>query len=118
MKIIEKIKTMNDIVAIKTTNIVNTMWCTYAFVLLCFLPVIFTAWQNNILYLSNCLQLVFLPLILVAGNLLGKNAEDRAISDHKKLIKEFHLLKEENAKLQLILTKLEGIEAKISQNNG
>lgn len=114
MNLREKIKSMNDRLAVLVTISVSTMACVYAFIFISALPLFFPAWQPQILYFSNCLQLVFLPIILVGQALLGKSSEDRAISDHKKLIKEFHLVKNDDSKLDAILKKLEELEGKVA----
>ena len=81
------VESFNDTLAVGTTNVISTMWCAYAFVLLSALPLIWSAQKDNILYLSNCFQLIFLPLIMVGQNLLGKTAEDRAKQDHESIMR-------------------------------
>ena len=97
------ISAINDWIAIKSTIILGTMWCAYAFVLLCIAPALFPAQQNNILYLSNCFQLIFLPLLMVGQNLMGRAAELRAQEDHDAIMAEFVIVKDLHAELRAIL---------------
>jgi hypothetical protein len=110
----EKIKNINNYIAIKSTKLLGTIWCVYAFIIFCILPLVAPQWQNNLLYLSNCAQLIFLPLLMCGQSLLGKTSEDRAISDHKKIIKEFNIVKEDDAKLDVILSELKDLKAKLA----
>ena len=88
------ISKFNEIIAAKSTTLIGTMWSVYIFVLFCSIPTLFPSIQGQILYLSNCIQLVFLPLIMVGSSVLNKVSETRAIHDHKKLMQEFKILKE------------------------
>ena len=64
----------------------------------------FPQWQNQILYISNCLQLTFLPLILVGQSLLGKNAETRAAQDHDTIMTEMSEIKAMHQDLHSMMT--------------
>lgn len=85
---------INEMIAVKATTIIGTMWCVYVFIVFCLLPTLFPSLQNQLLYISNCMQLIFLPLIMVGSAVMNKASETRAIHDHKKLMQEFKLLKE------------------------
>ena len=97
------ISLINDWIAIKSTIVLGTMWCAYAFVLLCVAPALFPTQQTNILYLSNCFQLIFLPLLMVGQNLMGRAAEQRAQEDHEAIMSEFVIVKDLHAELRVIL---------------
>jgi hypothetical protein len=84
---------LNDWLALKSTLALGTMWCAYAFIVMCLLPALFPAWQNAILYWSNCFQLVFLPMLLVGQNIQGRKAEERAQQDHDAIMAELDLMK-------------------------
>lgn len=92
----------NEAIAVTTTNKVSTMWCAYAFVMLSAMPLWWSTQKDNILYLSNCFQLVFLPLIMVGSNVLNKKAEQRAEHDHKILMQELSILRDIVARLEFI----------------
>lgn len=88
-----KITAINDWIALRSTLVLGTMWCAYAFVALCIAPAVWPAQQNNILYLSNCFQLIFLPLLMVGQNLMGRAAEIRAQQDHEAIMAELDIVK-------------------------
>lgn len=81
------IRRFNDSLAVSTTEVIGTMWCAYAFVALSAAPLWWAAQKDNILYLSNCFQLIFLPLIMVGQMVLGKSSERRAKQDHEALMR-------------------------------
>ena len=93
MFIKEKIDKFNTFLALNMTLAAGTVWCFYTFLVLCFLPTIFPAWQDKILYVSNCFQLILLPIILVGQSLLGKSAETRAEQDHEAIMTELSEIK-------------------------
>lgn len=98
-----KITAINDWIALKSTIVLGTMWCAYAFVLLCIAPVVWPSQQNNILYLSNCFQLIFLPLLMVGQNLMGRAAEVRAQQDHEAIMAELQIVKDLHAEVHIAL---------------
>ena len=87
-----KIEKLNSVIAVRLTNSFGNMWSCYLFMILGLLPLlaIFTPYQDKFLYWFNWIQMWSLPLILVGTNILGKNAEDRAQADHKKLEQSYH----------------------------
>jgi hypothetical protein len=85
---------INDILAMRITMLVGTIWAFYAFVIFGLTPLLWPAYEQQILYWSNFLQLVFLPVITVGTAMLSKGAEARAIEDHKTIRKEFAMLRE------------------------
>jgi hypothetical protein len=95
----------NAKLAINSTKIISTMWCVYAFSILVALPVILPEWQPQLLYLSNCVQLVFLPLILVSGKLLNVSSENRASQDHETLMIELQEIKEIHSDIKQLISK-------------
>ena len=87
------IQKFNDWLAIRSTLILGTMWCTYSFVVLCLAPLLLPSQQNNLLYISNCFQLIFLPILLTGQNLLGRNGEQRAATDHAAIMEELSAIR-------------------------
>jgi hypothetical protein len=55
--------------------------------------------RDQILYCSNFLQLVFLPVITVGTAIMSRRSENRAASDHKTIRAEFAILKSTHAEL-------------------
>ena len=104
---------INDFLAVRATVILGTMWCAYAFVVMCVLPAAFPAQRDSILYVSNCFQLVFLPLLMVGQRLMGASAETRAQDDHEAIMAEFELVKSMHLELHSVLL-LEQSEAAAS----
>lgn len=83
----------NDRIAIYITIIVSSMWAFYFFVIFGLLPVIWPQYEETILYWSNFLQLIFLPVITVGAAIMGRSTEKRAQEDHAALMTEFKLIK-------------------------
>lgn len=84
---------INDKIAVGLTLACGTMWMFYSFVLLSFVPFLAPSSQNIILFISNAIQLAFLPLLLVGQNILGRNAETRAEADHEAIMSELEEIK-------------------------
>jgi hypothetical protein len=108
---------VNDALAIRVTVAISTVWCVYAFTVLSLLPLWAPALQAQILYVSNCFQLVFLPLIMVGQKLmedrskghaeeLAASREARAAEDHQTILSEFAEIKAMHAEIAELL-KLE-----------
>ena len=94
---------INEWLALRTTLVLGTMWATYAFIVLSVLPTLYPAQQNNILYVSNAIQLTFLPLLLVGQNIQGRKAEARAEADHAAIMEELELVKALHAEIHIAL---------------
>ena len=89
-KIAALINKWNDAIALTITKMVSTMWCVYLFAGMVMIPFALPATLATVQFISSALlQLLFLPLILVGQNLMGKNSERRAEQDHKMIRKEF-----------------------------
>jgi hypothetical protein len=58
-------------------------------------------WQNTLLYISNCIQLVALPALMVGSALLNKAQDDRALEDHRALVEILSDVREELADIKL-----------------
>ena len=81
----------NNMVAVKITAIVGSMWCAYIFALLTLIslpaainthdPIIIVAWIAQ-----TFLQLVLLPIIIVGQNVQAAASDERAQNDHDTLI--------------------------------
>jgi hypothetical protein len=78
MKIQTHITHFNNWVAEQGTKIFGTMIMTYAFIIYGLLPLFFPEQQDNLLYVSNVIQLFSLPLLAVGQNLSSKASERRA----------------------------------------
>jgi hypothetical protein len=89
----------NDLLATKITLMVGTMWAFYAFVIFGLTPLIWPQHETQILYWSNFLQLIFLPVITVGTALMSRSSERRAAKDHVRIQKEFALLKKTHREL-------------------
>src|SRR5271170_5809000 len=87
------IKFLNNKIAVISTISMSTMWCVYLSILLSCIPLMFHQSQDTVLYISNCIQLVALPLIMVGQAIIGKTAENRAKQDHEILLEQFEELK-------------------------
>lgn len=90
----------NDWVAIKITMMVSSIWAFYVFVIYGFAPLIWPQSEVTILYWSNFLQLIFLPVITVGATILGRDAEKRATQDHKHITKNFIMIQKMLTQMQ------------------
>jgi hypothetical protein len=77
MKFKTHITRFNDYLAVQGTKMFGTMWTTYLFFGFGFLPLIFPAYMDKLLYCSNTVQLWSLPLILVGQNIMNRMSERR-----------------------------------------
>ncbi|MFT9015789.1 MAG: hypothetical protein ABF990_08640 [Acetobacter sp.] len=91
----------NDSVAVKMTVIFGSIWCVYAFLLFSLTPLVVPKWQDTLLYISNCIQLVALPALMVGSAVLNRGANERAEQDHQALLEILADVKEELADLKL-----------------
>ncbi|MFB7905240.1 hypothetical protein ACFC1T_02260 [Kitasatospora sp. NPDC056076] len=101
----------NERLAVVATRGFGTMWACYALVAFSLLPLVFPDQQAQLLYWSNCVQLVALPLLMVGQQVLGRAAERRATETHDAVLEELALLREERdqiAQLTNTTTKMEG----------
>jgi len=99
------ISRLNDILATRITMLVGTIWAFYAFVIFGLTPIMWPGYEEQILYWSNFLQLVFLPIITV-GTIISRGSEARAIDDHKKICKEFEMLHDHDARVAHLLQEM------------
>ncbi|MBS0966311.1 hypothetical protein JK165_09455 [Acetobacter okinawensis] len=90
----------NMTVAVKMTMLFGSIWCVYAFFIFSLVPVIVPQWQNTLLYISNCIQLVALPALMVGSAVLSQGADQRASEDHAALLEILSDVREELADLK------------------
>ena len=88
------ISRINDVLAMRVTLLVGSIWAFYAFVIFGLTPLIWPQYEEQILYWSNFLQLVFLPVITVGTAIMSRGTEARAAQDHTAIQKEFAMLKD------------------------
>lgn len=93
-KIMDKLREINNKVALKVTLVMGSMWCAYTFFMMSMIPLINPGLQTIVFYVSGAvIQLVALPLIMVGQRLLNEGSEKRAEDDHTIILKEFEILK-------------------------
>jgi hypothetical protein len=119
-KELKGITKFNYLIAVKITNGVGTMWCAYAFLIvdLFMLPPVIQAksvmvWVTYIA--QTVLQLVLLPIIMVGQNVIQKQNEAKADTDHKTLTYLATLQDEQMQELKnqtAILLKIEELSTK------
>lgn len=91
---------VNESVAVKMTMLFSSIWCVYAFFVFSLVPVLMPAWQNTLLYVSNCIQLVALPALMVGNAVLSRGSDRRAAEDHQALLEILSDVREELADLK------------------
>jgi hypothetical protein len=97
---------INEILATRITILVGTMWAFYAFVIFGLTPLVWPAYETQILYWSNFLQLIFLPVITVGTAIMSRRSEARAASDHETIREGFTILQDTHAELGKSLTEI------------
>ena len=98
----------NDIIAITVTKLISNMICVYLFALMVMIPLFVPSTTTLIQFISSAfLQLVLLPIILVGQDLIGRNAELRAESDHLMIIEELDHIKAIHKDMHDILISLQ-----------
>lgn len=93
-------KRFNEWLAVRGTSTFGTMWAFYAFAAFGLLPLLFPDARDQLLYWSNVLQLVALPLLMVGQMVQGRTADQRAIETHDAVMAELAELKEMHAELR------------------
>ncbi|GAA4480504.1 hypothetical protein GCM10023157_18300 [Gluconacetobacter asukensis] len=94
------IDTFNDRLAVKMTVMFGSIWCVYMFTVFSLLPVLHASWQGPLLYISNCIQLVALPALMVGNAVIARGTDQRAIEDHTALVEILNDVREELAQLR------------------
>jgi hypothetical protein len=93
----------NNWLAVNSTLAFGTMWMFYVLIVYSFAAIVFPAYQDKILYWSNAIQLVALPLIMVGTNLLGKTTEQRNLEMYNMITSEIAALKDLHADTHALL---------------
>ena len=97
---------INDVLAMRITMLVGSIWAFYAFVIFGLTPILWPEYETQILYWSNFLQLIFLPIITVGTAIMNRDSERRAIEDHQTIHREFDLLQEAHDMLNKSLKEI------------
>lgn len=71
-----KITAFNDLFASKSTLAFSSMWAFYVFLVYGITPIFFPKYQNDLLYWSNVVQLIALPLLAVGQRVLSQKHDD------------------------------------------
>jgi hypothetical protein len=111
------ISQINELLAKRITVLVGTMWAFYAFLLFGLTPLVWPAYEEQVLYWSNFLQLMFLPIITVGTAILSQGTNERAEADHEIVAKEFALLQDTHTELGESLNRIESrLEALLARS--
>ena len=102
------VRKVNDLLATRITLLVGSIWAFYAFVIFGLTPLLWPQYETQILYWSNFLQLIFLPVITVGTSIMSRGTEARAAQDHETIQKEFALLQEAHHMLHRSLQDIGG----------
>ncbi len=101
-------KRFNNSLALRVMLLVGSVECVYLFAIFALLPIFFPQTTNLVQFVSSAfLQLILLPLIMVGQDLIGRNAELRAESDHLMLIEELEHIKAIHKDMHEILISLQ-----------
>lgn len=94
----------NEGIALRMTVAFGSIWCVYAFTIFSLVPLLLPQAQNTLLYVSNCIQLVALPALMVGSALLARSGEQRAAQDHEALVEILAAVREELTTLKALTT--------------
>lgn len=67
-----KVTAFNDLFASKSTIAFSSIWAFYVFLIYGLMPIFFPQYQNDLLYWSNVMQLIALPLLAVGQRVLSQ----------------------------------------------
>ncbi|MCL6454380.1 MAG: hypothetical protein K6T78_12280 [Alicyclobacillus sp.] len=95
---------INELIAVKITLAVSTMWAFYALVLYGLTPLVWPQYMSKILYWSNFIQLVFLPLLAVGTAVMSRATKQRDQETHDAVMSELAELKALHAELHREVT--------------
>lgn len=100
MKIPSTLEKSNDAIATRMTIAFGSIWCVYAFTVFSLVPLLAPNVENTLLYVSNCIQLIALPALMVGSAILARGAEERARNDHDALTEILNEVRQELAILK------------------
>lgn len=106
MKFRSALTKSNDTIALKMTIAFGSIWCVYAFTVFSLVPLLAPAAQDTLLYVSNCIQLVALPALMVGSAILARSSDQRARSDHDALVE---ILKDVHEELAILKQMMPGV---------
>ena len=89
------------------TIVFGSIWCVYGFTIFSLIPLMLPTTQETLLYISNCIQLVALPALMVGSALLAQSSEKRAVEDHAALVEILADVREELVALKAIKSAIE-----------
>lgn len=92
------VRRFNEWFAVHATRTFGTMWAFYLLLVYGMLPLLFPSALTTLLYWSNCVQLVALPLLAVGQGVLGRAAERQARETHDAVLEELQLLRAERVR--------------------
>jgi hypothetical protein len=113
------VRKVNDLLATRITLLVGSIWAFYAFVIFGLTPLLWPQYETQILYWSNFLQLIFLPVITVGTAIMSRGTETRAVQDHETIRKEFALLQDAHRMLHTSLRDIgAGVHTLLARSGG
>jgi ABC-type multidrug transport system fused ATPase/permease subunit len=96
------IKRFNEFLAKHATLALGTMWAFYIFLLYSLLPLVFPQYMDKLMYWSNVIQLITLPLLAVGTAILSQKSEARSKQDHKAIMEELDTIKKMHREIKEI----------------
>lgn len=105
MKFRSAVTKSNDAIALKMTIAFGSIWCVYAFTLFSLVPLLAPNVEDKLLYISNCIQLIALPALMVGSAILARSSDQRARNDHEALLE---ILKDVHEELAILKQMMPG----------
>lgn len=106
MKFRSALTKSNDTIALRMTIAFGSIWCVYAFAVFSLVPLLAPSVENALLYISNCIQLIALPALMVGSAILARSSDQRARSDHDALLE---ILKDVHEELAILKQMMPGV---------
>ena len=106
MKFRSALTKSNDTIALKMTIAFGSIWCVYAFTVFSLVPLLAPSLQDKLLYISNCIQLIALPALMVGSAILARSSDQRARNDHEALRE---ILKDVHEELAILKQMMPGV---------
>lgn len=133
-----RINRFNEWLATQITNKVGTMTCAYIFTVMILFAMVYPPVQNTVFFISSAfLQLVFLPIIMVGGDVQSRVTQKlilqindntmKELSEIKDIIntqnklisllqEDINYAKDQNTELHTIMSSLIDLQTQINNN--
>jgi hypothetical protein len=111
---VSRVAAFNERFAVLATRAFGTVWAFYVLTVYGLMPLLFPAAIDRLLYWSNVIQLVALPLLAVGQAVLGRAGERQAKETHDTVMEDRELLLQELAEEREMRQQLAEVLARLA----